>query len=118
MTEATATATVSDEVRAERERIVAAALGWGEGRYGYGTIVTEALRHIGLGDHLPRTTAEVSVHVTGTVTVKCQADGTWTQEAALRALESAVYTNRAVVEATEVEPTGAPGAEDPAPAQA
>lgn len=116
MTEATATAAPkSDEVKAREAEIVTAALAWGQaqgfGAYGYGVSVTDALRAVGLGEHLPRTTAEVKVHVAGTVTVKCGPDGTWTQDEALRALQSAVYANRAIVEATEVEPTGAPAAE-------
>jgi hypothetical protein len=101
---------VSADVQAERARVAREVMAWAASR-GYDSYATQALRAAGLGDHLPRTTAEVFVHVTGTVTVRCGADGSWTQEAALRALEQAVYAGRAVVEASEVEPTGAPGAE-------
>lgn len=103
---------ISADVQAERQRIVTEALGWGADHYAADR-VTEALRAIGLGDLLPRTSAEVQVHVTGTVTVRTAPDGSVTQHAALYALETAVRQGRAVVEMTEVEPTGAPGAETP-----
>ena len=102
---------ISADVQVERQRIATEALTYGQ-RYGIGTQVRTALAAVGLGDQLPRETAEVQVHVTGTVTVRCEPDGSWTQDAALRALQSAVWQGRAVIEATEVEATGAPEADE------
>lgn len=106
------TTTAPATVDGERARIARDLLAWAQ-RNGYTSYAASALREIGLGDHLPRQTAEVQIHVTGTVTVRCNADGTWTQDAALYALESAVRAGRAVVETSEVEPTGAPEAQEP-----
>jgi hypothetical protein len=98
----------TNPVQTREAEIVAGALGWAADA-GFGdSAVREALRAVGLGAYLPRETAEVSVHVTGTVTVPCGPDGTWTQDAALRALQTAVFAGRAVVEASEVPATGAP----------
>lgn len=100
----------TNPVQAREAEIATGALGWAVNQRDtyVAARVAEALRALGLGAYLPRETAEVSVHVTGTVTVACGPDGTWTQEAALRALQAAVYAGRAVVEASEVTPTGAP----------
>jgi len=116
MSNTQATATKSADVTAREAEIVTAALAWGRGAGSFGDSYTqgrvvEALRAIGLGEHLPRESAEVTVHVTGTVSVRCDAEGNWTQEGALRALESAIYAGRVIPEVTEVETTGAPGAE-------
>lgn len=106
------TAARTAEVTAERERIVAAALSWAQGNgYGYG--VRGALEAIGLGEHLPRTTARVQVSVVGTVDVPCDPAGNWTQDAALIALRDATWQGRTDYEAHEVpdaEPTVVPAA--------